>query len=237
VFVRQVLKVAASAAVLGFLSSAAATAVTVSVTMTGTIDSATGTNAYAEGQDFVLSFEYDPDIFGSQSSQEPTYLNAVGGPAFAPALVSPIRRVSFSVPEAGHHEENFAPVDCAVGGCGQYGGVVAINEDGITSAFDLILEVGDSNPYFKTFSARVEMASGDIPFSLNTSFSLIGTGTISGSIVSTFDGELDGITLLTGSSFVVSAGPAPSPVPLPAGLPLLGAGIGGLALVARRKRL
>jgi hypothetical protein len=60
------------------------------------------------------------------------------------------------------------------------------------------------------------------------------TETASGAPI-TWSVELNGNQILSGDTYSISRAAAPSAVPLPAALPLLAFGLGGLSMVARRK--
>jgi hypothetical protein len=209
---QRVAKLAATSAMFGLMTFCApASAVT--VTVQGTVVSTTGTNPIAN-EAFTLSFDYDPDIAGSQQTSGSDFVMASGGPSSAPYRVSPVRSVTFSVPAAGYVESVSAPASCDSSACDLYDSFVLFADDGILSSIDIALTFGDLNPYYRSYVARVELPTGQIPLSLYSALSIIGSGTIFGSITSPTGGPIDNLTFLSGTSFTVS-GSQPSPVPLP----------------------
>ncbi len=235
-FVRRFCKVFGSAFAIGLLAcGTSAYAVTMTATLQGTIQLALDPLAYPVGEQFTLSFEYDPDIAGSLHTADIGLDTAAGGLSTAPFIVSPIRRVTFSMPGLAYSETIAVPSDCSNNACDGYEGVVSSSTDGVNSSFFLSLSVGDNNPFMRSVSLQLDGLASDIPLSLYTAFSILGTGNLGGVLTFSENGEFTNLIALGGSSLVVS-NPQLSPVPLPAGLPLLASGLAGAAIMSRRKK-
>lgn len=189
------------------------------------------------GLDFILSFIYDPDV--GQQVSDAISRGVQGGSALSPPSLSPIISSSLTINGVTRSLD------------GSYFGNVFVRQtdpDAVVGAnTDSVGHTAQSagNATGNEFSYSVSAAlNGDlgVPLSLTTPFSLISTvdDFADGGTFQFFRRE-DGETVENVVGFflvetlTVSALDDVAPIPLPAGLPLLAAALGGLAVLRRRR--